>query len=159
MSDEPIARAWEWADRLWGDSRVEPWTLQETPTLAEVFEPELYAALKAEASRDPVFLTLGRGRPNRLVVLAPDKVEIETERSRERTGGAEPVPAWMFNLAWERLRTHGTLSNAELLKDLRVHRSTAVCAILARLPQVQIVPGKTIVIRWAETAGAMRESH
>ncbi len=54
----------------------------------------------------------------------------------------------MFNLAWDRLRTHGTLSNSELLNDLRVHRSSAVCAILARPPQVERVPGKEIVLRW-----------
>ncbi len=54
----------------------------------------------------------------------------------------------MFNLAWDRLRTHGTLSNSELLNDLRVHRSSAVCAILARLPQIQRVAGKEIVLRW-----------
>jgi hypothetical protein len=46
------------------------------------------------------------------------------------------------------LRTHGTLSNVVLLNDLRVHRSSAVCAILARLPGVERVAGKEIVLRW-----------
>ncbi len=96
-----------------------------------------------------MFATLGpRPRANRVVELTPVEVHVETERSRERIGGAEPIPAWMFNLAWDRLRTHGTLSNTELLDDLRVHRSSAVCAILARLPQVERVPGKEIVLRW-----------
>ena len=76
------------------------------------------------------------------------EVHVETERSREQVGGAEAIPAWMFNLTWGRLRTHGTLSNSVLLNDLRVHRSSAVCAILARLRQVERVRGRAIVLRW-----------
>ena len=147
-SDQPLARAWEWALDLWEDPRVQPWTQEPVTPEQEAFEPKLYAELRAEVLRDPVFRTLGRDRANRIVELTPLEVQIETERSRERTGGAEPVPAWMFNLAWQRLQTHGSLSNIELLRDLRVHRSTAVCAILARLPQVEVVPGRTVVLRW-----------
>jgi hypothetical protein len=54
----------------------------------------------------------------------------------------------MLNLAWDELRSRGTLSNRTLLEDLRVHRSSAVCAILARLPQVEVAPGRRIVLRW-----------
>ena len=73
---------------------------------------------------------------------------VETERSRGRHGGAEPIPAWMINLAWEYLRSHGRLANTELLNDLRVHRSSAVCAILARLPDVRREAGREIVLTW-----------
>jgi HKD family nuclease len=147
--DIPLARAWEWAETLWSDERVERWTPQIAERTDEPFEPRLYQALSAEVRRAPVFMTLGpKPRPNRVVELTPVEVHVETERSRDRTGGAEAIPAWMFNLAWERLRTHGTLSNSVLLKDLRVHRSSAVCAILARLPPVERVPGKEIVLRW-----------
>ncbi len=147
-SDQPIARAWEWALDLWADPRVQPWSHKVVTPQDEAFDSELYRALKVQVRRDPVFRTLGRDRPNRVVELTPIEVQIETERSRAKTGGAEPVPAWMFNLAWARLQTHGTLSNVELLNDLRVHRSTAVCAILARLPQVEVVPGKSVLLRW-----------
>jgi hypothetical protein len=147
--DVPLARAWEWAEELWGDERVERWTPHAAESIEEPFEPGLYAALAAEVRRDPVFMTLGSSpRPNRVVELTPVEVHVETERSLERASGAEPIPAWMFNLAWERLRTHGTISNVVLLNDLRVHRSSAVCAILGRLPQVERVPGKEIVLRW-----------
>jgi hypothetical protein len=147
--DIPLAKALAWAEERWADDRVEPWTPHAAEQIEEPFEPALYAALWAEVRRDPVFLTLGPSpRPNRVVELTPVEVHVETERSRERTGAAEAIPAWMFNLAWEQLRTHGTLSNAELLNDLRVHRSSAVCAILARLPPVDRVPGKEIVLRW-----------
>lgn len=146
--DAPLARAWAWAEDLWSDDRVEPWTPRAAERVEEPFEPPLYAALSAEVRRNRVFQTLGpTPRVNRVVELTPVEVHVETERSRSR-GGAEPIPAWMFNLAWDRLRTHGTLSNAELLNDLRVHRSSAVCAILARLPHVERVPGREIVLRW-----------
>lgn len=147
--DLPLARAWGWAEELWADERVELWTPIVAERVEEPFEPALYSALTAEVRRDPVFNTLGPSpRPNRIVELTPVEIHVETERSRERVGGAEAIPAWMFNLAWERLRTHGTLSNVELLNDLRVHRSSAVCAILARLPHVERAPGKGIVLRW-----------
>lgn len=147
--DVPLARAWEWAEALWSDDRAERGTLQVAERVEEPFEPELYRPLVTEVRRSPVFMTLGpRPRPNRVVEHTPVEIHVETERSRERTGGAEAIPAWMFNLAWDRLRTHGTLSNSMLLNDLRVHRSSAVCAILARLPQVERVPGREIVLRW-----------
>jgi hypothetical protein len=147
--ESPLARAWAWAEELWRDDRVESWTPQAAERFEEPFEPALYAALAAEVRRDPVFLTLGRSpRPNHVVELTPVEVHVETERSRQRAGGAEPIPAWMFNLAWDRLRTHGTLTNSELLNDLRVHRSSAVCAMLARLPQVERVPAREIILRW-----------
>lgn len=146
--DLPLAKAWDWAEELWADERVEAWTPAAAERIEEAFEPDLYAAASAEVRRNPVFQTLGPSpRLNRVVELTPVEVHVETERSRSR-GGAEPIPAWMFNLAWDRLRTHGTLSNAELLNDLRVHRSSAVCAILARLPQVERAPGREIVLRW-----------
>ncbi len=147
--DVPLARAWAWAEELWSDPRVAPWTPGVAEPEVELFEPGLYALLRAEVKRDPVFTTLGPSpRRNRVVELSSADVHVETERSRARAGGAEPIPAWMFNLAWDRLRTHGALSNMELLDDLRVHRSSAVCAILARLPGVVRAPGRAIVLRW-----------
>jgi hypothetical protein len=145
----PLARAWAWAEQLWADDRVAPWTPIVAEEAEEPFEAALYQALATEVRRNPVFMTLGRSpRPNRVIDLTPLEAHVETERSRERVRGAEPIPAWMFNLAWERLRTHGTLSNTVLLNDLRVHRSSAVCAMLARLPHVERVPGKEIMLRW-----------
>ncbi len=144
-----IAQAWDWAEALWSDARVERWLPTAGEPEVEAFEPALYRLLQAEVRRDPVFLTLGRApRRNRVVELSPVELHVETQRSRTQSGGAEAVPAWMFNLAWERLRTHGTLTNTELLNDLRVHRSSAVCAILARLAPVRVVAGKGITLQW-----------
>jgi HKD family nuclease len=152
--DAPIAEAWRWAEMLWRDERTSPGTAHVAEPAVEPFEPTLYAPLAAEIARDPVFETLGPApRPNRVADLTRVEVHVETERSRARTGRAEPIPAWMFNLAWDRLRTHGTLSNRELLDDLRVHRSSAVCAMLARLPDVERLPGREIRLAWRPVTG------
>ncbi len=55
----------------------------------------------------------------------------------------------MFNIAWDYLHANGELSNATLLNHLRVHRSSAVCAILARLPGIERMPGRGVVLRLA----------
>jgi hypothetical protein len=118
-----------------------------------VIEPELLAIVSAAAREDPVFRTLGPDpRPNLVTEVTPSELLVETDRSRARTGGAASIPAWMLNLAWDELRSRGTLSNRTLLQDLRVHRSSAVCAILARLPGVEVVPGRRIVLRWGGEA-------
>jgi hypothetical protein len=150
-SDTPLRRAWEWAEAQWTDPRAYEWipTQVEYVPSPETIESRLYGALEEEVRRDPVFMTLGRfPRPNRVTSLSPLGIEIQTERSRERHGGSELVPAWMLNLAWDRLRVLRKLSNRELLEDLRVHRSSAVCAILARLPGVVHEPGPRVVLRW-----------
>ena len=149
-SDEPIAHAWRWVETLWADERVEPWlpgAVTDEP--GEELEPSLHAAIVAEWRREPVFRTLGpRPRPNLVTDVTPSAVYVETERSRKERGGAAEVPAWMLNLAWDHLRTHGTLTNRTLLHDLRVHRSSAVCAILARVPGVGASRAGGITLTW-----------
>jgi len=147
-SDQPIASAWNWAETLWQDRRVEPWQPGAAEAREEPFEPDLYRALRAEVRKNPVFLTLSQGRPNRVVDIDPVEIHVVTERSKARAGGAEAIPAWMFNLAWDRLRSFGSLSNKELCDDMRVHRSAAVLAILARIPGVERAPVRKAEIRW-----------
>jgi HKD family nuclease len=152
-TDPPLADAWSWAERLWRDERTSLATALVAEPAAEPFETTLFALLASEVRRDPLFVTLGpTPRPNRVVDLTRLEVYVETERSRATAGRAEPIPAWMFNIAWDRLRTHGTLSNRQLLEDLRVHRSSAVCAMLARLPNVDRLPGREIVLAWRDAA-------
>ncbi len=54
----------------------------------------------------------------------------------------------MIGLAWDTLRAHGTLTNRYLLDGLHVHRSSFVCALLARLPGVRRRPGAAITLDW-----------
>jgi hypothetical protein len=57
----------------------------------------------------------------------------------------------MLNLAWDALRAKMRLSNRELLEEMRVHRSSFVCALLARLPGVTLESTSPIVLRYAPT--------
>ena len=148
-SETPIARAWDLAESLWSDPRGESWQPGGVAEKDEEFEPELLALISAAARQDPVFRTLGPNpRENLVTEVTPSEVLVETARSRERTGGGVSIPAWMFNLAWDELRSRGKLSNRTLLHDLRVHRSSAVCAILARVPGVSVSPGRAITLLW-----------
>jgi PLD-like domain len=149
-TDPALARAWEIGETLWDDARSEPWEAMAADAPGEEISPELLAALSTARRLDPVFMTLGPNpRPNRLVEVTPSEVWVETERTaRERTG-PQPVPAWMLNLAWEYLRTRGELSNATFLNQLRVHRSSAVCAMLARIPGVRASTSRGIKLTWA----------
>jgi len=150
--DAPIARAWDWAESLWQDPRAQAWQPGAAAEGEEELEPELLALISAAARQDPVFRTLGRSPQENVVTeVTPSEVLVETARSRDRTGGPAWIPAWMFNLAWDELRARGELSNRTLLDDLRVHRSSAVCAILARLPPVEVMPGRQITLRWKGT--------
>jgi hypothetical protein len=143
----PLVEAWGWAESLWADPRTAPWKATGVASPGEeAFADDLYPLLDAAIRRDPVFLTLGRSPAVNMVTSHTRTcVNVATARSPI----AQPIPAWMFNLAWERLKTHGRLSNRELLDELRVMRSSAVCAMLARLPPVHPLPGPSIVLGWS----------
>lgn len=145
-----LARAWEVGETLWNDARSEPWEARAADTAGEEIVPELLAALSKATRLDPVFMTLGpKPLPNKVVEVTPSEVWIETERTSRERSGPQPVPAWMLNLAWEYLRTRGELANTTLLNQLRVHRSSAVCALLAKVPGVIVVPGRAITLQYA----------
>ncbi len=148
---EALDDAWRWAEELWRDERVTPWTPNEVQLDdGEAFADDLWALLQHEVARDPVFMTLGsRPRPNRVIEITPGGLWVETERTADRGTGAQLIPSWMFNLAWVHLQRHGSLSNRHLLDELRVHRSSAVCAVLGRLEPVDVVEGRRIELRWA----------
>lgn len=141
--DPQLASATEWAERLWADPRAANWEPQRVGDsgLGEPFSNERYSFLSAAVRVDPVFLTLRGRKPNRVVQVEPDQLLVETGRSRER-GPPEKVPAWMFNLAFAYLQTHGELDYPKLTDGLRVHRSSAVLAILARHPSMELLPGR-----------------
>mgnify|MGYP002642064345 CR=1 FL=1 len=139
ITESALRAAVEWAEERWHDPRANPW-LPCSPGERERprFSDELLGMLQEEVDHVHVFMTLGsKPQENEVVELTPTEIYVHTRRSQEKGTGAQPIPAWMFNLAWEYLQKHGTLTNAFLLNELRVHRSSAVCAILARLPHVQ----------------------
>ena len=112
----------------------------------EVFAPELLAAIPREAGRDPIFPTVATRKPNRDCDVTPTGIWVETESSAAKGGPAQEIPAWMFQLAADHLEAQGSLTNACLLSSngLNVKRSSAVCAILSRLPWVDVASRRPV---------------
>jgi HKD family nuclease len=146
MTSEPVfASLWSFAEELWSHERSEEWgpTGEESPDL---IEPDLWRLLTKVVRDGQVIETLGRERrANRIVEMTPSGLWVETERSAQR-GGPSLVEPRMVQLAWDWLVAHGSLTNPTLLRDLRVHRSSFVCALLAQLPGVQVVSRSPITL-------------
>lgn len=154
MDGGMLADLWSWAESIWADPRGKQWLARPGQAADEQIEPELLSLLADATRSDPVVYTLGRtAKPNFVRDVTAGGLWVETQRSRvlqstEGRAASQHVPARMLNLAWDTLRARGRLSNRELLDELRVHRSSFVCAILARLPGVQRVPGDEIVLAY-----------
>ena len=153
MDDTHAASAiddvWALGEELWNHSAARPWepgTAIATPP--DSMSESLLSALLVAMPEGTVVPTLAGQRPNRVAALTADAVWVETERSARAGLGTQPVPGWMLQLAYDRLRSHGTMTNATLLNELRVHRSSFVCAALARLPDVEVASRSPITLRW-----------
>lgn len=147
--DEPVLReAWDTALTYWSLESAARWQPQAAESSDEVFPPTLYDALQRAVASDPVFRTLAKQRANLVTTVARDGLWIETEASRSKGRPAQLVPAWMLTLAWEALLAKGELTNRELLASdgLNVKRSSAVCAILARLPGVRVTSTRPVTL-------------
>ncbi len=113
---------------IWSNDRV------------ETLSPELLKLLRANVPSGTVVYTLHLKKPNTIVDVTPAGIRVETERSLESGQGPQLVEAWMLESAWDHLQSTGSLTNRELLdtRKLNVKRSSAVCAILACLPDVVV---------------------
>jgi hypothetical protein len=94
-----------------------------------------------------VITTLARRQLNRIVDIDDHRILVETERSIKHDAGPQPVPAWMVQTAWDHLKRHGSLTNTHLLDILNVKRSSFVCALLARFPDVEVVSERPLTLR------------
>lgn len=117
--------------------------------MTEKLLPELLQELRSVAERSATIATISNGKPNWIDSVTDEGVWLETEASRGKGSGPQLVPAWMLNTAWHHLRTTGSLENRFLLSSegLNVKRSSAVCALLAQLPWVEVVSSRPIVLR------------
>lgn len=139
---------WKFGEELWADAAAKPWVPDVVTPVVESMSEILLARLLSYTPEGSVVRTLGEARPNRVVAVSPDAMWVETDKTRAQGTGAQPVPGWMLQLAYDSLRSTGTLTNAALLTDLRVHRSSFVCAALARLPEVEVVSKRPITLSW-----------
>ena len=100
----------------------------------------LYDALTAAIPDGTTIPTVSNGRPNRITSVTREGAYVVTEKSEAEGKGSQLVPAWMIQVAWDHLERHGSLTNKYLLSSegLNVKRSSAVCAMLARLPRVRV---------------------
>lgn len=127
-------------------------------SVAAELSDELYRLLAELKARTPLITTVSNGKPNRIVSVARGGVRIETGASLEKGSGPQLVPAWMINVAWNHLRSSGSLTAKYLLASsgLNVKRSSAVCALLSRLPGVTVASTRPIKLRYrgADQTGA-----
>lgn len=100
----------------------EPWPLREL--------------ISSHVPEGAELATISRAKPNWVVRISDEGVYVETEASRAKGLGAQLVPAWMFDVAWQHLRRDGSLTHRQLLNELNVKRSAAVLTVLSRLPGV-----------------------
>jgi HKD family nuclease len=138
--DAVLDEAWRTAEAYWAHEASELWQPVAAEAAEEVLSSDVLAAIRSEVHRDPVFQTISSGRPNRVTDVTPVGIWVETESSLAKGRPPQLIPAWMFQLAVDHLLAHGSLSNSYLVSSdgLNVKRSSAVCAILARLPDVVV---------------------
>jgi HKD family nuclease len=152
-NDNALSALWEWAREQWENAHATPWRRPKGVSAAEAIEPELLRQLVEVQRKTPTVYTLGRAQPNYISDVTEGGMWVETQRSRERAqrqggGSVEWVEPRMLNLAWDALRARGVLTNDALLNELRIHRSSFVCAVLAKLDGVEVIPGRKIGLRW-----------
>lgn len=94
--------------------------------------------------------TVSEGKPNWITDVTASGVRVETEASRRKGSGPQLVPGWMLQAGWDQLRKTGRLSQTQLLNDLNVKRSAAVCAILACLPNVSTASTRPVILAMEE---------
>ena len=111
---------------------------------------DLRRMLEELQRRSPVITTIANGNPNRIVTVDGQGVWISTDASDSKGAGPQLVPAWMLHTAWEHLTATRSLTNRYLLAPagLNVKRSSAVCALLARLPGVEVAVSRPIELRY-----------
>jgi hypothetical protein len=147
--DKPLAECWQLVEALWDHPAARDWTPAEIALPDDQFDQDLLELLRRAVPIGSTVLTLSEGRPNVVVDISPHGIYVETQRSRSRQTGAQLVPAWMLQLAWDYLQRSKELTAGYLVADdgLNVKRSSAVCALLARLPGVTVTSTRPIVLR------------
>lgn len=144
-----LRQLWDLGESWWRHDAAVAWSPAAVLAAPEQLDAELVLAIRAALAAKPIVPTISDGRPNWVREVTPDGVWVETERSRALGRPAQLVHAWMIEIAWEYLASHGRLTNRYLLADdgLNVKRSSFVCALLGTLPGVTVSSRRPIELR------------
>jgi HKD family nuclease len=152
--EQPLADSWHLAETLWTHPAAVDWTPTGIPIDDEHLDEDLLRLLRQAIPNGTTVPTLNQGRPNTVIDITPHGVYLHTLRSQTRQSGPQLLPAWMLQLAWDYLQQHRTLTNRHLLATdgLNIKRSSAVCALLARLPRIDVTSTSPITLQLRESA-------
>lgn len=116
---------------------------------APTFDPDLLVRLRSVVGSGDVVNTLSYGRPNVIGRIDETGIEVTTAHSQETAGGSRVVPAWMFNHVWNELLAHHRVDRDfmdRLAPGPKIKRSSAVFAILERLPEVIVLQQRPLIL-------------
>lgn len=133
----------ELVEAWWSDPVAVDWASPPVP-VADVLDTGLWELIRGAVAPGTVVHTLGDRRPNTVTKVTRAGLWVETERSARRRAGPQLIEPRMLEVAWAALTSDGELTNHRLLHELRVHRSSFVCALLARLPGVEVAGRRPI---------------
>jgi hypothetical protein len=153
-----LRRLADLSESWWAHRDAIDWSSDRVSAPREILDPRLLRKIEALVVSETEVLTLGDApRANWVREVTPDGVWVETLRSR--TAGRPPqlVEAWMIQSAWDYLQAHGALTNRFLLSSdgLNVKRSSFVCALLARLPDVVVRSTRPITLALRPAASGL----
>jgi len=144
-----LRRLVELTETWWAHRDAIDWSADRVPAVRETLDPRLLREIETAMASAAEVPTLGdRPQPNWIREVTPDGVWVETRRSRAAGRPPQLVDAWMIQSAWDYLQAHGVLTNRFLLSTdgLNVKRSSFVCALLARLPEVSVASTRPITL-------------
>jgi hypothetical protein len=145
---KPISDSAAIAENLWNHSGALSFMEAASGSEEEVFSSDLEGRIRRTFHNGQIIKTISQGQDNRIVEILPTGILMETGRTESRGTGPQLVDAWMIELAWDSLKSNGKLSNLTLLNELKVHRSSAVCALLAHFEGVQVDSSRPILLSY-----------
>jgi hypothetical protein len=133
----------ELVEAWWSDPAAVDWEPPRAPVV-DVLDAGLWALIQNAIKPGDVVHTLADHRVNTVVEVSRAGLWVETARSRRAGTGPQLIEPRMLDVAWAALLADGEVTNRQLLRELRVHRSSFVCALLACLPGVRVASRRPI---------------
>ena len=143
VDGRPAEEISQLVESWWSDTVAVDWQPPGVPVL-DVLDAGLWELVRGCIQPGDVISTLTDGRPNTVVEVSRAGLWVETTHSRRADAGPQLVEPRMLDVAWAALLGDGELTNQRLLGELRVHRSSFVCALLARLPGIRVASRRPI---------------